>query len=102
MELWTNPVCSKSGTAESILTDKGIPFTTRRYLDDPPTRQELEHVLELLGTDDPTAIARPEIDKSRPVLDQLVDNPNLIQRPIAIHNGRAVVARPAEKVLDVL
>jgi arsenate reductase len=98
MELWTNPLCSKSRTAEQILTEKGIPFTTRRYLDDPPSREELEHVMSLL--DDPRSIARPGVEGD--LLEQLSNDSNLIERPIAIHNGKATVARPPEKVLDLL
>jgi arsenate reductase len=98
MELWTNPVCSKSRTAEQILTERGIPFTTRRYLDDPPTREEIEAVMAML--DDPASIARPGVTGD--LLEQLSHDPNLIERPIAIHNGKAVVARPPERVDELL
>jgi arsenate reductase len=98
MELWTNPVCSKSRTAEQILTERGIAFTTRRYLDDPPTREELEQVMAML--DDPASIARPGVTGD--LLEQLSNDPSLIERPIAIHNGKAVVARPPERVEEVL
>jgi arsenate reductase len=98
--LWTNPRCSKSRTAEQLLTERGIAFTVRRYLEDPPTRAELEEVLRKLGTDDPRQIARPGVTGD--VLAQLSADPSLIERPIAVHGDRAVVARPPERVLDVL
>ncbi|MCW2598353.1 MAG: arsenate reductase [Frankiales bacterium] len=98
--VWTNNACSKSRTAEQLLTEQGIAFTTRRYLEDPPSRAELEDVLRKLGTDDPRAIARPGVTGDD-VLDQLSRDPSLIERPIAIRGDRAVVARPPEKVLEI-
>jgi len=98
MELWTNPMCSKSRSAEQILTEKGIPFTVRRYLDDPPTREELAAVMAKLP--DPASIARPGTEGD--ILDQLSRDPSLIERPIAINGDRAVVARPPERVIEVL
>lgn len=97
--LWTNNACSKSRTAEQILTEHGIAFTTRLYLEDPPTRAELEEVLRKIGTDDPSTIARPGVEGD--VLAQLADDPSLIERPIAILGDRAVVARPPERVLEL-
>jgi arsenate reductase len=97
--LWTNNACSKSRSAEQILTELGIPFTRRYYLEDPPTRQELEDVLRKLGTPE-TALARPGVTGD--VLDQLSKDPSLIERPIAVRGDRAVVARPPERVLELL
>ena len=42
MEIWHNPRCSKSRAALALLTDRGVEPTVRRYLDDPPTRAELD------------------------------------------------------------
>ena len=110
--IWHNPRCSKSRGAQAILDERGIEATVVRYLDEPPTRAELEHVLDLLGTDDPSAIARRGEDRWKElgldgadrdtVLDALAANPVLIERPIVIKGDRAVVARPPEKVLDLL
>ena len=42
MELWHNPRCSKSRSAKAILAeDRGVAYTERRYVDDPPTADEL-------------------------------------------------------------
>lgn len=49
MEVWVNPACSKCRSATAALDDAGVAYTVRRYLDDPPTRQELEEVLTRLG-----------------------------------------------------
>ena len=100
--LWTNPSCSKSRTAEKLLAGRGA---TRRYLDVPPTRAELEELLVKLGTDDPRVITRPGVlpDAGRDeLLDALSNDPALIERPIAIRGDRAVVARPPERLLELL
>lgn len=95
--LWTNNACSKSRGAEQILQDQGIAYTKRYYLEDPPTRQELEDVMSKL--EDPTSIARPGVTGD--LLEQLSSDPSKIERPVAIKGDRAVVARPPEKVLEL-
>ena len=61
--IWHNPRCSKSRQASEILQERGIEADVVRYLDQAPSRAELERVLGLLGTDDPTAIARRSEDR---------------------------------------
>jgi arsenate reductase len=110
--VWFNARCSKCRTAQGILEEHGVDAEYVRYLESTPTRAELEHVLGLLGTDDPIAIARRGEDRWKElaldgadrdaVLDALAANPILIERPIVIRGDRAVVARPPEKVLELL
>jgi arsenate reductase len=96
--LWTNDACSKSRGAVALLTERGVPFERRSYLEDPPTRAELAEVMAKL--DDPATIARPGVTGD--LLEQLSHDPSLIERPIAILGDKAVVARPPERVLDFL
>lgn len=110
--VWFNPRCSKCRTTQGILEERGVAADYVRYLDSAPSRDELERVLGLLGTDDPTVIARRGEDRWKElglagasrdeVLDAMAANPILIERPIVIRGDRAVVARPPEKVLDLL
>ena len=110
--MWFNPDCSKCRTAHGLLAERGVPADYFRYLENAPTREELERVLGLLGTDDPRAICRTgealfaELGLADAGRDELLDamaaNPVLIERPIAIRGDRAVVARPPERVLDLL
>ena len=108
--LWTHPSCSKSNATEALLQDLHLTATTRRYLVEPPTRQELEDVLAKLGTDDPLAIARTKepqfagVDSTDrdAVLEALATHPELIERPIAIKGDRAVVCRPPERLREIL
>jgi arsenate reductase len=106
-----NPSCSNCRTAQGILQEKGIDADYVRYLEHAPSRADLEEVLRKLGTDDPREIVRAKepvyaalhldaADRDQ-LLDAMVANPILIQRPIVIHGGRAVVARPAERLLEL-
>ena len=110
--VWFNPRCSKCRTAQGILEERGVEADYVRYLESAPSRAELERGLGMLGTDDPTAIDRRGEDRWKElgldgrsrdeVLDAMAANPILIERPIVIRGDRAVVARPPEKVLDLL
>jgi arsenate reductase len=110
--VWHNPRCSKSRGALALLAERGVEPTVVRYLDEPPTRDDLIDLLRRLGTDDPRSITRTGENAYRELglrdvdadvlLDALVANPILIERPIALLGDRAVVARPPEKVLELL
>jgi arsenate reductase (glutaredoxin) len=110
--VWFNPQCSKCRTAHGILEERGVAADYVRYLDHAPSRADLERVLTLLGTDDPRAIVRTgepvyaelglEGADRDTLLDALTSHPILIERPIAIRGDRAVVARPPERILELL
>jgi arsenate reductase len=112
LTVWFNPNCSKCRTAHGLLAGRGVDANYVRYLDDAPSRADLERVLALLGTDDPRAITRTgerlyaelglEGADRDAVLDALAAHPVLIERPIAIRGDRAVVARPPERILELL
>ncbi|MDN5857088.1 MAG: arsenate reductase (glutaredoxin) [Pseudonocardia sp.] len=110
--IWHNPRCSKSRGAMELLAEQGIDPQVVRYLDDAPTRRQLEDVLRMLGTDDPLAIIRTGEPRyaelglagadREALLDALAAEPVLIERPIVVVGDRAVVGRPPERVLDLL
>lgn len=112
VSVYFNPRCSKCRTARGLLEERGIEAELVEYLDDPPTRTELERVLRLIGTEDPLAITRAGEERYRELdldgadretlLDALVANPVLIERPIVVVGDRAVVARPPERLLELL
>jgi len=110
--MWFNPSCSNCRTAQGILAERGVDADLVRYLDKAPDRAELERVLGLLGTGDPRHIVREKeavyaelglatADRDT-LLDAMVTHPVLIQRPIVIVGDRAVVARPPERLLELL
>ena len=114
MEIWLNPACSKCRTAVSALADAGIEPTVRRYLDDPPTAEELGEVVARLGLE-PWDVARPAearkagIDLPRDAghrrdwLAALAAHPRALQRPIiTADDGTTVVGRDAEALARVV
>lgn len=112
VEVFFNPNCSKCRTVRGILDERGVDATYVRYLEQTPTRDQLERVLEMLGSDDPRGMMRtnePEYKElglssaSRDeLLDAMVAHPRLIQRPIVIRDGKAVIGRPPDRVLELL
>ena len=110
--VWFNPNCSKCRTVQGILAERGVDADYVRYLEQTPTRAEIEAVLGMLGTDDPRSIMRTgeavygELGRAGAgrdaLLDAMVAHPVLIERPIVIRGDRAVVGRPPDKVLDLL
>lgn len=113
MEIWHNPRCSKSRQALELLTADGAEPTVRRYLDEPPTAQELSDVLEALGMAPWELVRRGEsVFKDLGMaewdheptrwIEAMVAHPILIERPVVIgDDGRAVVARPTQRIHEL-
>ncbi|HEX2849649.1 MAG TPA: arsenate reductase (glutaredoxin) [Acidimicrobiales bacterium] len=110
--VWFNPSCSKCRGAREILESCGVEAAYVEYLHDAPDRAELERVMVLLGIDDPRQMMRTgepvyadlglaAADADR-LLDAMVEHPILIERPIVIRGDRAVIARPPERVRELL
>jgi arsenate reductase len=93
----------------ALLEDAGVSAEVREYLKEPPSRAELEGLMTALDIDDPRAMMRTgevayvqlglaEGDRDE-LLDAIVDNPVLLERPIVVRGDRAVIGRPPERVL---
>lgn len=112
--LWHNPRCSTSRSTLDLLRREGVEPRIVEYLKTPPSVAELTHVLDLLGIEPRALVRTKEADAYEaaglgdPTLDDaaviaaMVANPILIERPIAIRDDRAVLARPPERVIDLL
>jgi arsenate reductase len=96
-----------------ILDDKGVDTTIVEYLKTPPNKAELNEILDLLGMEPRDLMRKHEApykdnnldnaDLNREQLIQaMIDNPILIERPIVINGDKAIIGRPPEKVLDIL
>jgi arsenate reductase len=110
--MYFNPACSKCRTADAILKEAGVEAVLVRYLDTPPTRDELTGLMERLGIREPREMMRTgeavyaelELASAGPdqLLDAIVAHPILLERPIFIRGDRAVIARPPERVNELL
>jgi arsenate reductase len=110
--MYFNPKCSKCRTADAILKEAGVEAELVRYLDTPPTRAELSGLMAMLGITDPRQMMRTgEADYRQlglatagpdQLLEAIVAHPILLERPIFIRGDRAVIARPPERVSELL
>ena len=111
--VYHNPVCSKSRGALDILRERGVDAEVIEYLKAPLDRAALERVLALLGGP-PADLVRQDkrfaelglraLDYTtrEQVVTLLLAHPELMERPVVIRDGRAVIARPSERVLELL
>ncbi|WP_232796529.1 arsenate reductase (glutaredoxin) [Roseovarius salinarum] len=110
--IWHNPRCTKSRETLKLLRDRGLDPRVRRYLDDPPSAEELRAVHARLGVP-AIAMMRPkealfrELGLSKDddpdrLIEAMAAHPGLIERPIVIAGARAALGRPPESVLSIL
>lgn len=111
--IYHNPRCSKSRQALALLEEAGVEAQVVRYLETPPTAEELERLLAKLGLD-PVEVMRTKDDLYKELglqgrvlsreegIRMLVDHPALLERPIVVRGDKAVVARPPERVSVLL
>ena len=111
--IYHNPKCSKSRQTLELLSAKGITPTIIEYIKNPPTVEKLKEILSQLGIT-PRDLMREKEDiykelelgilslSDKDLIDLMVEHPILIERPIVISNGKAVLGRPPEQVLDIL
>ncbi len=110
--IWHNPKCSKSREALKLLEEKGENFEVFKYLDTPPSRDEIVSLVKKLGISARELMRTKEdlyqelevakITDEGKLIDVLVDHPKLIERPILIEGNRALIGRPVEKVIEFL
>ena len=113
VEIYHNPRCSKSRQTLQLLEENGFEPSITEYLKTPPDRAELEKILGMLGMEPRDLMRRKEAEYKAAGLDNpdltreqliqgMIDHPKLIERPIVISNGKAVIGRPPEQVLEIL
>lgn len=112
IKIFHNPRCSKSREGLKILEKSGKDFMVIKYLEDTPTKKELKKLIDLLGI-------KPEqlVRKSEPVwkenykgktlsqekiINAMVTNPKLIERPIIINGNKVVIGRPPENIHKII
>lgn len=106
--IWHNAKCSKSRAALELLENNDLNIHVVKYLENAPTKEELTDVLkmldltarELMRTKEDTYIAlnlKDELSEDG-LITAMIENPILIERPVIIKNGKAVIARPIENI----
>ncbi len=112
IQIFHNSRCSKSRHGIAYLEESGKPFEIINYLEETPTEKELKEILKKLNYAPIDLIRKGEkIWKENykgkeltdaAIIKAMITHPKLIERPIVIHGNKAVVARPTEKIDDIL
>jgi arsenate reductase (glutaredoxin) len=113
IKIYQKPTCSKSRTALRILNERGVEFDSVNYYETPLTAEELRGLVDRLGIS-PRDLLRKDEQAYRElklgqrdlsdgeIISLMIDNPDLMQRPIVVRGNRAVLGRPPENVEELL
>ena len=114
VKIYHNPRCSKSRDTLSLLKANGIDPEVVLYLETPPDAATLRQLLKMLGMASARDLMRQKedlyksLDLANPQLSEealiqaMIDNPKLIERPIVVSHGEARIGRPPEQVLEIV
>ncbi len=112
IQIWHNPKCSKSRAAKELLENKNIDANVVKYLEQTPTKEQIKDVLKKLrisakellrtGEDVYKELNLKDINDEETLIDFMVKNPILIERPIIIKGDKAVIARPIENLSELI
>ncbi len=112
LTIYHNGRCTKSRGALKILQEQGIPHDVRWYLAEPLTAKELRALLKKLGMKASELVRKSEPHYKEQLkektlteagwLKEIVAHPELMERPIVETDNKAIVARPPERVLELL
>lgn len=109
--IYHNARCSKSRGCLQILQERGLEVEIVNYLEQPPGESELRQISSLSGLDFGQLMRSGDalyrelgLAEAGPeqLLQALLAHPQLLERPIVVVGAQAVVARPPEKVLEIL
>ena len=111
--IYHNPMCGTSRKTLEILRDSGCDVWVQEYLKNPPSKDELKSLYKRAGISpreglrtreslvEELELLRPDVTDDE-ILDAMVANPILIERPIVIRGDKAVIGRPPERLLELL
>ena len=112
MKIYHNNRCRKSREGLAILEASNLPFEIINYLENTPTKEELENILTLLGIKPIELVRKNEAIwkenfknkelSDNDIINAMLQHPKLIERPIVVQNNKAVVGRPPEKIKELL
>lgn len=110
--IYHNPRCSKSRQTLQLLEENGITPEVILYLQTPPTKAELQHLLSMLNMSSARDLMRTKEDiykslnlseetNEEALLEAMAAHPKLIERPIVVHQNNAKIGRPPESTLEL-
>ncbi len=112
IKIYHNPRCRKSREGLDLLEKSGKDFEVVLYLENVPTPNELQTILKQLGIPAMELIRKNEaIWKEKykgktlsenEIINAMVENPKLIERPIVVNGNRAVIGRPLEEINKIV
>lgn len=112
MKIYHNPRCSKSRQGLAILNDSKVDFEIIEYLKTPPSEKEIKDILSKLQMEPINLVRKNEAIwkenykgkelSNDQIIKAMAENPKLIERPIVIHNNKAVLGRPPENISSLL
>ena len=110
--IYHNPRCSKSRNTLALLQENNVEPEVVEYLKEAPDAAALKDVLAKLGMAPQQLMRKGEavykelglkdVTDEAALIQAMVDNPILIERPIVIANGKARIGRPPESVLEII
>jgi len=112
MKIYHNNRCRKSREGLAILEASNQSFEIINYLENPPAKEELVHILTLLGIKPIELVRKNEAIwkdnfknkelSDNDIINAMLQHPKLIERPIVVQNNKAVIGRPPEKIKELL
>lgn len=112
VRFYHKPTCSKSREAKQILDDSGVEYEEIRYMETPPSYDELKLIAKVLEGDVHEMMRDEDARKEgwegngnaseNEILKFLAEHPAALQRPIVVRGDRAVVARPPDKLIKLI
>jgi len=112
MKIYHNPRCSKSRQGLAIVEASNLNFETIKYLETPISKEELTEIIKLLKIAPIDLVRKNEAVwkenykgknlSDSDIITAMIENPKLIERPIVINNGKAVIGRPPEIIKTIL
>jgi len=112
IQIFHNSRCGKSRECLVFLEDSGKEYEIIKYLENVPTFEELKTIIKKLGIEPIELVRRKEkiwienfknaVMTDEEIIQAMISNPILIERPIVINGDKAAIARPFEKAATIL
>ncbi len=112
IKIYHNNRCRKSREGVKILEESGKDFEVIKYLEDVPSKSELSQIIGMLGISPIELVRKNEAIwkenykgktlSDEQIIEAMLNNPKLIERPIVIDGDKAVIGRPPSKIEEII